>query len=142
MNKGFTLIELIIVICIFLLLGTIFWPIGASFYQQELLSKAEQQVIWILKQARANAINQKNNSAFGVHLSAGEAVIFQGDDFSSRAIIEDVNYSLPKVVAINGLNEIIFAPNTGMVSPAGSIILSSAQSNKEIIINELGVIDY
>ena len=142
MNKGFTLIEVIIVICIILLLFAIAWPIGANFYRQSLLSKAQQQVIWILKQARNDAINQKNNSAYGVHFSNGEAIIFQGDNFANRAVVNDINYTLPKIVAISGLQELFFAPNTGFVSSPGSLILSSSGGSKEIIINKLGVIDY
>ena len=142
MNKGFTLIEVIIVICIILLLFIVVWPIGANFYRQELLSKAQQQVIWILKQARANAIDQKNNSAFGVHLVNGEAIVFQGDTYNNRIQTNDISYSLPKIVTISGEQEIIFSPNTGFVSTPGSIILGTGGGRKEIMINKLGVLDY
>jgi prepilin-type N-terminal cleavage/methylation domain-containing protein len=142
MNKGFTLIELIIVICILLLLLAVFWPVGTSFYQHELLGKAQQQVIWILKQARSNAINQKNNSAYGVYLAGGEAIIFQGDNFANRNQINDIKYPLPKNVAISGPSEIIFAPNTGFVRQDETIRLSAASFTGDIRINELGVIDY
>jgi prepilin-type N-terminal cleavage/methylation domain-containing protein len=142
MNKGFTLIEVIIVICIILLLFVIVWPIGASFYRQQIISKADQQVVSILKQARANAINQKNNAAFGVELAEGQAVLFQGNTFDSRIISEDITYTLPKIAVIGGLNEIVFLPNTGFVDTPGSIIIGGAGANKEIKINRLGVIDY
>ncbi len=142
MNKGFTLIELIIVICIFLLLGAIFWPIGANFFSQELASKGQQQIIWILKQARANAINQKNNSAFGVYLEKGQATLFQGDNYTDRITSEDIIYTLPKIVTIVDLNEIVFEPNTGQVSTPGTIKLNSPSLSREIVINQLGVIDY
>lgn len=142
MSKGFTLIEVIIVICIILLLLVIVWPIGAGFYRQQLISKAEDQVVWILKQARANAINQKNNTAFGVYLSAGQAIIFQGDSFENRVQTEDISYTLPKVADFSGLGTVIFLPNTGFVTEPGSIIISGSGSSKEIKINKLGVIDY
>ena len=142
MEKGFTLIEVIIVICIILLLLVIVWPIGAGFYRQQLISKADQQVVSILKQARANAINQKNNAAFGVQLSDGEAILFQGENFDERLISEDINYSLPKIVVTSGLSEVVFLPNTGFVKTPGTIIIGGAGASKEIKINRLGVIDY
>jgi prepilin-type N-terminal cleavage/methylation domain-containing protein len=142
MNKGFTLIEVIIVICIILLLFVIIWPVGASFYRQELLSKAQQQVVWILKQARSNAINQRNNSSFGVHLSAGEALLFQGENYNDRVQSEDVIYSLPKIVSFGDLKETVFSANTGFVNSPGTIILNSSGSSKKIEINQLGVLDY
>lgn len=142
MNKGFTLIELIIVICIVLLLGAIVWPIGANFFSQELASKAQQQIIWVLKQARANAVNQKNNSAFGVYLEKGQATLFQGNTYADRVISEDINYTLPKIVSINNLNEIVFEPNTGLVTNPGTIKIASPALSREIAVNKLGVIDY
>ena len=142
MNKGFTLIELIIVICIFLLLGAIFWPIGANFFSQELASKAEQQIIWVLKQARVNAVNQKYNSAFGVYLEKGQATLFQGNTYADRVTSADIIYTLPKIVTVSNLNEIVFEPNTGLVSNPGTIKIVSPALSREIVVNRLGVIDY
>lgn len=142
MNKGFTLIEVIIVICIILLLFVIVWPIGANFYRQELSNKAQQQLVWILKQARSNAVNQKNNANFGVKLEPGTAVLFQGNNFNERNQDQDITYSLPSIIKQTGLQEIVFSANTGFVNNPGTVILNSYNSSKVIEINQLGVLDY
>lgn len=142
MNKGFTLIEVIIVICIFLVLLVIFWPVGTSFYRQELLSKTESQIIWALKQARTDAIDQKNNSSFGIYFQNQQIVLFQGSSFDQRVPNQDLAYNLPAAVAINGPQQIVFAANTGFTGLDSSINLSLGQFSRQIKINELGVFDY
>jgi len=142
MSKGFTLIEIIIVICIILLLLVIVWPVGANFYRQEMLTKTQQQVIWVLKQARNNAVNQKYNTSYGVKFQPGEIILFQGNSFNDRNQLQDIYYPLSSVISLNGLQEIVFAANTGFVVNAGSIILRTNNLVKEIKINQLGVIDY
>ncbi|MCX6740707.1 MAG: type II secretion system protein [Candidatus Parcubacteria bacterium] len=142
MNKGFTLIEVIIVICIFLLLGAIFWPVGANYYRQQVLDKSEQQIVWILKQARANAINQENNAAFGVYLNQGALILFEGTMFSQRNQEADIVYHLAPNITLSGEKEFVFLPNTGEVEIPGKIMISLNAMNKEISVNKLGVIDY
>ena len=102
MNKGFTLIEIIIVICIIILVAASLGPVGASFYRQQLLNKTEQQLIGILKQARSNAVNQINNSAFGVYIYNNQAVLFQGFNFLDRESDQDLNYSFSGKIYFSG----------------------------------------
>lgn len=142
MNKGFTLIEVIIVICIFLLLGAIFWPVGANYYRQQVLEKSEQQIVWILKQARANAINQRNSAAFGVNISQGAVTLFEGLNFNQRNQAADSVYKLAPNIVISGESEFVFLPNTGEVENPGKIRVSLNAYSKEIYINKLGIIDY
>lgn len=142
MKNGFTLIELIVVICILILMLAIFWPIGMNFYMQETLNKTQQQVVWILKQARANAVNQKNNAAFGVQLVTGSAIMFQGNSFETRQQEQDVIYTLATSVNVSGAQTIVFAPNTGFVSASLTIKLSIPAASKEISVNPLGVLEY
>jgi prepilin-type N-terminal cleavage/methylation domain-containing protein len=142
MSRGFTLIELIIVICIIILLTALFWPIGAAYYQREILNKTEQQMIWTLKLARANAINQKNNSSFGIYIKDNQLILFQGESYAQRDASKDIIYDVPSSVKISGAEIIIFAVNTGLVNNPGLISLRTNSTIKEIKINELGVIDY
>lgn len=142
MKNGFTLIELIVVICIMTLMLAIFWPLGMNFYRRETLNKTHQQIVWILKHARANAVNQENNSAFGVQLETGQAILFQGTSFTGRQQNQDVTYTLATSVNVSGAQTIIFAPNTGFVSAPLAINLSIPDVVKEISVNQLGVLEY
>jgi prepilin-type N-terminal cleavage/methylation domain-containing protein len=149
MNRGFSLIELIVVIGIIAILAIFLLPVSLNYYQREVLKKTEDQLVWILKEARDNAINQKNGSYFGLYITNDNFIIFQGQSYSQRILVEDVSYSFPLSINISGLKEIVFAPNTGIASPSGTISLSlgtasadASQDKRDIIINELGVISY
>jgi prepilin-type N-terminal cleavage/methylation domain-containing protein len=142
MKNGFTLMELLIVIGIIVLLSIILLPIGFNYYQRELLNKTEDQLVWLLKEARDNAVNQKNGSFFGVYIAVNDFIIFQGPNYNQRAAENDSSYSFPETITISGLKEIIFVPNTGTTQQVGTISLALGQFKKDISINEFGIINY
>ncbi|MFA5188573.1 MAG: prepilin-type N-terminal cleavage/methylation domain-containing protein [Patescibacteria group bacterium] len=141
-NPGFTLIELLIVIGIVVLLAAIFLPIGLNFYQIQVLNQTNDQVIWLLKQARSSALSQKNNSAFGLYYNNQQLTLYQGASYEARQVDFDVNYKIPSSVKIEGLSDINFSLAQGLPGQTGTIILSSNQITKTITLNSIGLIDY
>lgn len=140
--RGFTIIELLVVLAIFFVLVAIFTPMAISFYQMEALNKTQDQLVWLLREARDNAVNQKNNSFFGVRVLEDNFILFQGESYINRIETEDQVVSFPDNIKISGDDEIIFAPTTGFVSSNGLIKLISAGVSKEINVNKIGVINY
>ena len=134
--------ELLIVIGIIILLAAIFVPIGLNFYQIQVFNQTNDQVIWLLKQARASAMSQKNNSAFGLYFNNQQITLYQGASYQTRQADLDVNYKIPESVKIEGLGEINFSLGAGLPSQIGPIILSSNKIKKEITLNSIGLIDY
>ncbi|MCX6743663.1 MAG: prepilin-type N-terminal cleavage/methylation domain-containing protein [Candidatus Parcubacteria bacterium] len=86
MNRGFSLIELIVVIGIIAILAIFLLPVSLNYYQREVLKKTEDQLVWLLKEARDNAINQKNGSYFGLYIANDNFIIFQGQSYSQRIL--------------------------------------------------------
>lgn len=142
MNRGFTLTEILVVIGIFALLSILLVPLGLNYYQREVLNKTDDQLVWVLKEARDNALNQNGGSSFGVYIAANNFTLFRGTSFNQRIIEDDINYSFPDSITFTGLQEIVFSPNTGATSQIGKISLSTGHYQRDILINELGVIDY
>jgi prepilin-type N-terminal cleavage/methylation domain-containing protein len=142
MSRGFTLTEILVVIGIFALLSILLVPLGLNYYQREVLNKTDDQLVWVLKEARDNALNQNGGSSFGVYIAAHSFTLFRGISFSQRVAADDLNYSFPSSIAVTGLQEIVFLPNNGTTSTIGKISLSNGQYQRDILINELGVIDY
>ena len=140
--RGFTLIELLVVLAIFIVLLAIILPMGIRLYQIELLNKTQAQLVWLLREARDNSVNQKNNSYFGVKILPEEMVLFRGDSYENRMVDEEEVSIYPNTINITGLEEIIFNPTTGFTNTSGSILLSSSSASREIQINQIGTINY
>lgn len=140
--RGFTLIELLVVLAIFLVLLAIVIPMGVGLYQIELLNQTQTQLVWLLREARDNAVNQKNNSYFGVKVLQEKLVLYRGDNYENRIVEEDEAYNYPNIITMNGIDEVIFTPTTGFTNTQGSIFLKTSSASREIKINQLGIIDY
>ncbi len=141
-NAGFTLIELIVVIGIVVLLAAIFLPIGFNFYRLQIFNRINDQVIWLIKEARAGALSQKGDLNFGVHLEGDQIIAYQGNNFSERQSDLDQVYPIPSFIKFSGISDISFNPGSALPSQGGTISISYNESVKNISINSLGTIDY
>ncbi len=121
--KAFTLLEILIVVLIFLILGMIAFPFLGS-------QKTDSTgvVFSLLHQARLKSLAGQQDSSWGVYFSDNRAVIFKGESFDQRDITFDKNYN----IAFSGEKEIVFKKITGFVQ--------SPQTINNIQINELGII--
>lgn len=142
MKNGFTLMELLIVIGIIVFLSAVFLPIGLNFYQLQVLNKTSDQVIWLLKQARTNALSQKKNSAFGLYFAEQQVILYQGESYQLRQIEMDQTYPLAESIQRYGVEEINFSKGTGLPKQTGLVTLKSNQREKTIQINQMGLISY
>ncbi|MBN1325771.1 type II secretion system protein [Candidatus Falkowbacteria bacterium] len=140
--RGFTIIELLVVLAIFLVIVAIFMPLAISFYQMEILNRTEGQLVWLLREARDSAINQKNNSYFGVKITDDNFILFRGINFDNRVSADDQTVAYSNSIKISGDNEIVFTPSTGFITNEAIIKLSSAGVVREININKIGIINY
>jgi len=142
MRTGFSLIEVVIVIAILAVLIVIFLPIGLDFYRIYVVNNTEDQVIGFLKQARVDAINQKNESDFGFYHNSSQIILFEGSSYATRNPDYDLIYSVPNNINITGLQEVVFAKNSGLPSQTGTITITLDSRIKEITINSEGLISY
>jgi len=140
--RGFTIIELLVVLAIFLVLVAIITPMAINFYKIEMLNKAESQLVWLLREAHDNAVNQKNNSFFGVKVLEDNFVLFRGESFADRIEADDHIVFYSDNIKIFGDDEIVFVPTTGFVKSEAVIELISVGVSKEINVNKIGVINY
>jgi Tfp pilus assembly protein FimT len=142
MRVGFTLVELLIVIGIIIFLAAILLPIGFNFYQLQILNGTTDQIVWLLRQARTNALSQRNNSDCGLYFEKQQIILYQGENYQTRQIDLDEIYPLAGSVQEEGLEEINFAKGTGLPKQTGQIILKLNQGEKIIRINQMGLISY
>jgi prepilin-type N-terminal cleavage/methylation domain-containing protein len=139
-NKGFSLLELMLVIAVIAIIFSVATPLAIDFYQRQLVNEVQDNIINTLKQARHNAVLQKNDSNFGVNISTSteKFILFQGDSYDTRIDTYDEEYDLMPDIAILGPTEVVFSKLTGLPSATGTISLVVGNIARGILIGDSG----
>jgi len=152
--KGFTLVELLIVIAITFILAVSAVPIYGSLQVQAQLNESTSQIVQTLRSARQMSVSGYNNSQHGVYfdVTAGndKYILYQGSDYSARDNSYDretiLDGSLPLSfidLSLTGDDvDINFTKNKGKASNTGTVTLThDVSGQRQIIINSLGVVE-
>jgi prepilin-type N-terminal cleavage/methylation domain-containing protein len=148
MKRGFTLIELMIVLLIGLLIGAIVVSVFYDLLKDQSLKKDFASVVALTERARSMAMNSKNNSAFGTHFASSSISLFSGITYATSSVLEkyDLNSRVEiSSVSLGGVSDLWFAKITGYSSASGTVSLSlknNATSTKTITIFSTGIIQH
>src|SRR3989338_6463803 len=82
-HRGFTFIELLTALSIFLILAIMSVGVFFSFRPQNVLESDARRVESVLRLARTRTLSSLNSSNFGVHMEATQAVLFEGSTYDS-----------------------------------------------------------
>jgi prepilin-type N-terminal cleavage/methylation domain-containing protein len=146
-NKGFTVLEIIIVITLMTLLMTFVVMSFKKFNSQQALNKATGVVVTVLNQARTLTLASKGNSQYGVHIDPTRIVLFTGASYSA-ANSSNIPITPNSLVSLSyslsgGGNNVIFQRLTGKTTQSGTItltLIADASSTKSITIYGTGVV--
>src|SRR3989344_2391927 len=83
MNRGLTLLELLVALVILVMLGVLAIQPLAKFRTNEALDAATTQILSLINEARQNTLASKNDTVYGVHFAEDEVVLFDGATFSA-----------------------------------------------------------
>lgn len=136
--KGFSLIELLLVIAGTVIIAALTLPVGIRFFQTQQLDEATSNILNTLRKAGSQAKFSKNDSAFGVKFLSGSYVLFQGNSYASRTQSEDETLNLSSGITTSGITEIVFAKITGIPNTTGTLTISFLNDNQTITINGQG----
>jgi prepilin-type N-terminal cleavage/methylation domain-containing protein len=140
-KKGFSLIELLIVIGILAILGAIMAPIGAGLLSRNNLRTKTDEVIISLQAARVNSMSGKEDSPWGVSIGANQIILFKGTSFAARDQAFDEVFGYPSSLTITN-SEVVFDLVTGLPSSSTTINLNGPGSLSEVVIvNSNGAVD-
>ncbi len=132
--------EIIIVIGIFAVLAVFTAPTIIKFFQWQNVDDVAASVESTLRQARSQAMYQKNDASHGVKLLSGSYVLFQGNSYASRTISYDLTTAVPTGITFSGITEVTFTKRTGLPSTTGTVTIQSPTKTKTITINSQGLI--
>jgi len=148
--RGFTLIEIVIVMAIsaFLIVG--FFSVYSNFNKEKLFEFAVQGVANLLKEAKSSTLASKDATIYGVHFETGRAVLFKGSIFSEPNS-DNREYTMPADVELSIINlngggsDIIFDRLTGETSQFGTMTISRVSDptiTQNIVVSQMGVVEY
>ena len=147
MDKGFTFLELLIVLAVLSTITVIGADSMRAFAETSSLNSATDSVLAAVEQAHSRTLASKQSSQYGVHFQNDQVILFQGATYTAGSASNTVTMLPPRsqiatVSLTGGGNEVIFNRLTGATAQPGSIILSSRQNasvQKTIIILTTGL---
>jgi prepilin-type N-terminal cleavage/methylation domain-containing protein len=146
-HKGFTLVEILVVLGIALVVSSISMTALSSLSSYQSLDKDTDVSLSYVEKAREQTIESKNFSSFGVHFSSSSVSLFQGTTYSASASTTMV-YNLSSKVNISsisltgGVSDIYFNKISGEPSATGTISFQnkpSASTTKKIVVYGTGL---
>lgn len=142
MNKGFTLLEVLLSVAIIAMIGTFSAPLYVNLLVRNDLDIATTTTAQSMRRAQELARASDGDSRWGLRLQSGQIVIFKGTSYAARAATFDEIYSVSPSIGFSGLTEIVFDKVTGYPLTNGTVNLSNQSNNRTVTINSKGMVTY
>lgn len=147
-KRGFTLVEVVIVLALFLVLAVAAVPIFSNFQTSTQIGQFSNQILQTLRSAREYSVARYQDSAYGIYfdttnIGSKRFTLYQGATYASRNASFDrvfiLDRSLLLTTTLTG-NEINFAKGTGLPSTTGTVTVATpGGTTKVITINSYGL---
>ena len=139
--KGFTLIEITVVIAIMSIIALLVVPTSVVRYQSYIFEECTLDVMHYLRLSHSHAKARLHGSSNGIKILPDRLVMFSGDSYLERMVVMDEEYIFPIGVTVDGLSEIVFEEITGTPSVLGILTISSGRYSSIVNISSLGLVD-
>lgn len=142
--RGFTLLELLIALGIFLLLAATVVPLTRGLFTTTQSDDATDTLVQALRTAQVRAQSGRNSSAHGVYFANSGYTLFQGGDYAGRDQSYDrvVDFGAVMTLSFDGGDEVVFAQGAGEPDTTGTVTLTHTESGTSTItIYSTGLID-
>lgn len=148
--RGFTLIEVLIVISLLTMLAGLTLFFDVSSFRRTAFNAELATLAVALQTARADALNNINQSAHGVKIYPGSYngyVVFEGTDYSHRDATKDVSIPSMYTVSVAPLSadEVVFKQLSGEASTTNytlALFDTNRHASGTVVMNSEGLIDW
>jgi len=142
-SKGFTLIELILVIATITVLAAISVPVYSLLQVRNDLDVATNTTVQTLRRAQVLSQGVDGDTSWGVKLQQTDITLFKGISYALRDTNFDEVYTLSGNVTPSGVSEVVFSKLLGNPNTTGTLVLISSNNEiKNITLNSKGFLDY
>ena len=145
-TKGFTFLELMIVIAIFSLIAFFTMPFSLSQIQGNKVESATREIPSAIFSQQENAFSRNNNVSYGIAFFTHQYKTFIGADLATGTNVEvfdlDNDVNLNSINFNDNKNEVVFASGNLSANNIGSLKISNDQTNFLLEINAEGLINY
>lgn len=150
-NRGYTLIEIVVVMAITVVILSVVINSFFNLAKNQALNNDYLSVTSLIDQAKSLSINSKSASQYGMYFSSSTVVLFKGPNYISTSPANQ-SYILNSRVNISVINlsgsstdQVVFDRLTGYASASGTVAISLKDGSvnpKVIQIYKTGLIDY
>ena len=147
-KKGFTLVEVLIVLGILAILSVIIFSTFIEFRKNQALVMDTDTVVEVLRQARNQTLLSKASSVYGVHFTSSKITLFTGENYvENTATNQDFTLnSTDTILTISIVPagvDVVFNRLTGETVNSGTITvsLSGGLKSKTVTIYKTGLIE-
>jgi prepilin-type N-terminal cleavage/methylation domain-containing protein len=146
MKRGFTLIEIVVVIGVVGILIAITSFSFSEFRKSRALIQSSDIVVSVLTEARSRTLASVDGSRYGVHILSDRVVLFGGDTYSTENASNELYYfespvTLASIALAGGGSTILFDRLTGNTSNYGTITLQMNTTSRTITLLSSGIIN-
>ena len=121
MKKGFTFIELMVVIVLILISSSLAIPITYNFFRESATRDQARNIESSLRNSQSSAITGKGDNSSGIRFSRASYTVFEGESYESRREEKDMTLFFPVAVLVSGAREVSFQKMTGLPVFSGMI---------------------
>ncbi len=148
MKKGFSLLEIVIVLTILTIISFIVVTVFSSFNSAQGLEKDTQSIMAYLDEAKSKTLSSRDASQHGVHFASTTVTLFRGSVYNP-ADAENRIFNLNSTVVIRGTaltgggSDVVFNRLTGETSQYGTITVFSnrASTTRTVTIYKTGSVE-
>lgn len=141
--KGFSLIEVLLILAILGLVGGMSIPFYQSFQVKSELENTTKEITQTIRRAQITAMSSEGLTAHGIHFSGQQYILFRGAVYNPADIYNEA-FDIASTLSVftGGNDDIIFSSVSGIPNVEATIIINSNNgASNSITINGLGVLN-